>query len=488
MEDSLYKGLVDFDCKLTKNKYITRDCINKTVTAERIKAELPDIWDDSLVTKIERSKKLISILVKIDKIREIKTLLGNGLTDDDLPLDHRHPKMSSCFKGWTPVGYNLFLEMQWRVLAPVLDFNTDKPTDIKLQRGCGLPFHCEKGIKTQSNIVYKATLQPGHWRDDSRQDPSPVAIKKFNNELMFREEQNNLERARALKSSHITQHLAVCAEASIIIFPWATGGSLENFWQRENRSQPADPSLVLWSLRQMAGLAEGVKNLHTINCRHGDLKPGNILHFSSTNDPQGILRIADLGISRFHQDPTTNRNKPTVTNESTQAYEGPEASRLSVSKPRSRTFDSWSLGCIMLEFLIWLLDAQSLKRFQAARDDGEDPFYIFEKVPNNSNAVNHPAVDTFLKELRNDQRCRGTVIERVVDIVDTKLLQIEADKRSTSNELHQDLQRLIRLVQNNKLKLINVDPSTTPALPTSEPTSSPLPSFLQPNSQWCAIL
>ncbi len=57
----------------------------------------------------------------------------------------------------------------------------------------------------------------------------------------------------------------------------------------------------MWSLEQMLGLSRGLEDLHDLNCRHGDLKPDNILHF--IKDGRDILVIADLGVSKFHIHP-----------------------------------------------------------------------------------------------------------------------------------------------------------------------------------------
>jgi hypothetical protein len=68
----------------------------------------------------------------------------------------------------------------------------------------------------------------------------------------------------------------------------ADGGSLLDYWKRGNE-KPRSLEPILWSLRQMRSLAGALYSLHhdlggDIHCRHGDLKPANILLFEEDSD------------------------------------------------------------------------------------------------------------------------------------------------------------------------------------------------------------
>jgi serine/threonine protein kinase len=69
-------------------------------------------------------------------------------------------------------------------------------------------------------------------------------------------------------------HYATCEmdNAFYVIFPWADGGNLKEYWKTLAEKERT-PDLGVWALRQMLGLSEALAALHEKNCRHGDLKP-----------------------------------------------------------------------------------------------------------------------------------------------------------------------------------------------------------------------
>lgn len=89
-------------------------------------------------------------------------------------------------------------------------------------------------------------------------------------------------------------------------------------------------------------LCSAVIYLHSENCRHKDLKPGNILIKNDT------ILITDFGIAldwtELGHDTTTG--KPEAY---TNAYVAPE---VTVAKPRNVSADIWSLGCVFLDMLV----------------------------------------------------------------------------------------------------------------------------------------
>ncbi|TGJ87785.1 hypothetical protein E0Z10_g905 [Xylaria hypoxylon] len=105
--------------------------------------------------------------------------------------------------------------------------------------------------------------------------------------------------------------------------------------------------------------------------RHGDLKPENILIFKDSTW-LGTLKIADLGLAKQHQFATEFRHQVTSTKHATLHYEAPEAVT-NIKEPRSRRYDVWSMGCIILESIIWLLyGSQGLKQFYLEKTHFQD--------------------------------------------------------------------------------------------------------------------
>ena len=250
------------------------------------------------------------------------------------------------------------------------------------------------------------------------------------------------------------------------MFPWADGGNLREFWAREN-SRERSPELILWCFRQMLGLIGALKALHDENCRHGDLKPENILHFKERNG-EGILVIADVGVSRLHRDETSIRDTPTSTKATTPSYEAPEA-QPNQQTPRSRRYDMWSMGCIFLEFAIWLLyNIEAINNFRKARRSRDDPknthANFYTRTSEGTTEI-HSAVSEAMDTLREDPRCKGgTALEDLVKLVAEDLLRVEVSHRARAGELYNKLGKIVQVAEKNPSYLLNrVNPP--PAIP-----------------------
>lgn len=109
---------------------------------------------------------------------------------------------------------------------------------------------------------------------------------------------------------------------------------------------------------QLRGLAAALEETHDARIRHGDLKPLNILRFGPTDDNIiGTLKIGDWGLAKYQSQGTALRKEidiHTTTKYFTRFYEPPEV-ELADARLLGRQYDLWSIGCIILEVLIWLL-------------------------------------------------------------------------------------------------------------------------------------
>jgi serine/threonine protein kinase len=164
-----------------------------------------------------------------------------------------------------------------------------------------------------------------------------------------------------------------------LLFQWVDGGNLRELWEKHNPLLEREES-ILWALRQIHALSGALEQWHNYhqdsqkNCRHGDLKPENLLR-TLQPAPLGILQIADLGLAKVHSLPTHVRTTPSGGFSGTLRYQAPEIVT-SVSGKISRSYDMWSMGCILLEFIIWLLYGQAeLQRFNLSFSDS---FFVCE--------------------------------------------------------------------------------------------------------------
>jgi serine/threonine protein kinase len=181
---------------------------------------------------------------------------------------------------------------------------------------------------------------------------SMYASKEVVDEI-YEREGRILKIARDLGHDHVIEVNTSfqCGDVRCFVFPWAGKGNLRQFWETERPGAP-DANALLWFLNQMEGVTDALKILHQkYHFRHGDLKLENLLVYNQPGS-RGRLVIDDLGLAKIHSVPTTERLAITMTMSGTHKYGPPD--ELNKSLPRSRFYDVWSMGCICLEFLIWL--------------------------------------------------------------------------------------------------------------------------------------
>lgn len=503
---SLYDELDEakLTCQLTGKKYIASKVLDEKMTWESIEKSLPrtlfrrwlPCWDYELSRKIQGAKNVIATLMLIGRQSTLESLLlgepeSPELMDRDLPLARSGVNIqSSCgkkvfksFSNWERGAIDLFLNTQWMFLKPEFELDPTTSISIELSENCPVQpafASFEKITKVPSEVnVYKAELN-----SESQCGHTYVAIKAFKQPQVkaFTKERENLEalQSNSIKNQHLVQHLAICETVRCIIFPYAGEGDLGDFWELEC---PKAAPEFLWSFRQIAGLAHGIEDLHRVNIRHGDLKPANILCYLENGTR--VLKITDFGISRVHSQNTVERVNKTVTSASTKAYEAPEV----VLKGKlSRQYDCWSMGCIVLEFVIWLLyDYDALLSFVRARDSDNCGYYRRRSSVSsfqNSNLTDkvevHPAVYDGIKDLLADPRCDSTALQDIVILVREDLLQIEYEKRLKAGKLHEKLQAILERAQIDSAYLMNgadppVEIPATFCLPPS--TASPQSTF-----------
>jgi serine/threonine protein kinase len=127
--------------------------------------------------------------------------------------------------------------------------------------------------------------------------------------------------------------------------------------------------------------------------RHGDLKPENILWFKTYhNDNQayfmGLLKISDFGMTSFHESLSRSKLDPKSLGVSP-TYRAPE---YDIKEHVSQSYDIWTLGCVLVEFVTWyLLGWDGVDGFSKSRteddtnlkDIPEDCFFNVEQLEGN---------------------------------------------------------------------------------------------------------
>ena len=285
--------------------------------------------------------------------------------------------------------------------------------------------------------------------------------------------------SRTTKHPHLITLLATFKHHNKyhLIFPWADA-NLRKFWK--DRPLPNFNEVTfLWSLKQMSGIANALDSIHNIakarpssaDCpgnfvqerdtklsdqrkktlygRHGDIKPENILWFCRIEECEydmGVLQIADFGLGGFHGRDSRSKIDPNNV-VSSLTYEPPERQLL---RPVSRAYDIWSLGCLYLEFVTWLLmGAAKIDEFSS------EPFFTI--TPDGNGAVVRGEVVDLVQKLHEHERC-SALIHNLLDLIMKHVLIPNSQERMPAMELYKELNRFLEKAKKDKVYLLKPMP------------------------------
>jgi serine/threonine protein kinase len=299
-----------------------------------------------------------------------------------------------------------------------------------------------------------------------------------------------------------------------IIMPWASGGTLREFWNKNPKPQLCE-ILIEEVLQEYMNLVkslcdlhlhryseearedrdpdEGPKDIsfpvpqgdlhaqHTIpdgqevyndttsegsNWRHGDLKPENILRKEEGN-ALGPLMIGDVGLAKKHNNRTGAR-ADTKTRMGTMNYEPPEA--FVSNRAKSRAYDIWSMGCIIVETIVWLLhgkDGQDHFYNQPYNQERGTRYYIKDTRPGLPEVrLNETILEWISHILTNDPECSrenpSSALRDLLNLARNELLVVNPPKnydnpgkneRINAETFRDRLAGIIQLSQDNKAYL-----------------------------------
>lgn len=269
----------------------------------------------------------------------------------------------------------------------------------------------------------------------------PQATKTYTIDKINREI-DTLKKIRHFETNHIIKAIASFEKgenpvAYSIIFPWAERGNLNHFWKFESQKiRTTDKSFhafLIDVLTQLAGVTEAVAEMHERGIRHGDIKPDNILCFPDKSRSAISVRlvVTDVGTSKEHLRSTTQQweHKDATTIQIWSArYAAPELNEeldrdsQTALKVVPRMFDVWSLGCVFVEFLLWLLyGMKEMERFQGERK-------TFHENSGDATVVSQ-AVHKWLNHARAQGHFpQDTALRKVVGLVVEKLLVVQVER------------------------------------------------------------
>jgi len=363
----------------------------------------------------------------------------------------------------------------------------------------------DSGKLLQDQVRYDLSTKPKVYRSapDKLQDEEPlVAVKELfsSDETEFLKERTILCALGPKNHPHLIKLLATYEinKKYHLMFLYANA-NLRNYWE-DHPTPKFDNETVYWSIKQMTGIASALQLIHTYRVtvplsapgaghadvrysrrgriaqlsvengeqwfgRHGDIKPENVLWFDQ-DSPMGVLQIADFGLGRFHgRDSPLGLNQETVLTAPT--YEPPECI---LRLPASRAYDIWSLGCIYLEFITWLLkgsaaiDAFAEYRGRLNTDTGVDDDNFFTIITEDGlpKAHTREEVIAWVCELHAHKNC-SALIHDILDLIMSELLVVEADLRSKASWLNVKLKMFLKRAETDTEYLLKPVPRQPPS-------------------------
>ncbi|CZR54217.1 uncharacterized protein PAC_04100 [Phialocephala subalpina] len=496
--------------------FIPRDSISRIITREAVHGELfPDsahlaTSEDLRVVDIilKDSQRLFGILTMLKLSPAIRDFLAEEISDLDLPFKIENPipiadqgrmehltlqttsgQTILAFSRWPHRDISNFLRDQWCFMAPQFKQGM---LHMEIDDSVVLPYveytadgSKEGGFSSVWGVRIHASHQD-HYEATPDGTAPRIALKRLHsaNYDRFERETHMLKQLAPKNHPHLIKLLGTYynQHSYHLMFPYAPE-NLRSYWQRIE--SPWNVSgLIRWSFDQLRGVASGLETIHDFSIggtheaepdtlsvphdnprsqwgRHGDIKPENILRFENDSNVYasiqdfGLLVLGDFGLMEFHGARTRSNVDPESIG-GTPTYEPPEK-RLRL--PISRAFDMWSMGCMMLEFITWLLESSKgvdefsdFRAYMVYDELSIDPFYEIqlnkEKRLTYSSAVVNPRVLEWMDRLSEHERSTSMIRDLLI-LVQNRLLVVESRERMTSQELVQELDKMLELANHD---------------------------------------
>ncbi|KAJ4988218.1 protein kinase domain-containing protein [Stagonosporopsis vannaccii] len=407
---------------------------------------------DTLVEQVaQKGKKLFATCVQGNiPMTCLKLLLENGLTDADMPLTKDHCPGPSPKRSFV----SSFIPNQ--ALFNTAYFKLDDFQDLK---GLTKPIDYDENKmigKGGFGSVYRVSIHPGHCSFTDGNHKQEFAMKvtpqQGTRELPYHQAMADLSHPQLVKCltsfTFASQYYMIYEKAS---------NNLEEFMQAHKDASALSFLSPKDLAQQCAGIVGAISVIHNVRSDSGpsrldvpklgsqksgylhDIKTDNILVFIYGKQPWFRLsdfscaRVVDFvaSVSGLHRQSWQTTNKA-----STPVFRAPE---FTTEGKTSRPYDIWSLGCVLLEVLVWYLEGyEALTSFRTSRrrlvkPDGieDEGFYYTDGSGSNTKAHLRKQVTDRLKSVT--QLCNGSL--RIVADAIHEMLEIDRKKRPTAEQL-----------------------------------------------------
>ncbi|RKL00305.1 hypothetical protein BFJ71_g5793 [Fusarium oxysporum] len=389
--------------------------------------EINDIWDENLPL-------MGSTLIN----------LSNSLPDPVNP-DHIESKDIDWFlnhdleRRWTDESIDTFCyKHQWKFCAPVFK---ETPKLLRLYEHYIFPF-TEKCNKTDRDsygqaIKYKIHERHLELNDLAMYKPVYVTVTRLSFEPMWERELVKLKRIQALNQEHVVKLISTFRQGEEDLYflsEASSDGNLKRFW--ETFPRVLTTSLVKSVTQQLRGLMFASFEVSLTTA----LMEGNVLVSNDNLNPENILWFKDgsgagrkIGTMKTcHQSSATQL----VSGDSlsAQLYTPPEQG-VDLWNLMLHTDDMWAMGCITLEFIVWLLYGRAgLSKFHNDLKSGfleSSPNRRFWQKSDKGNKVHHTVLE-WIVYMAKDPVCRAgqTALGDLLKLTRDRLLVVDVVPRS----------------------------------------------------------
>ncbi|TDZ54563.1 Homeodomain-interacting protein kinase 4 [Colletotrichum trifolii] len=493
--------------KSDNKEFLPNDALEQIFSPTRIQTLVqsmpPRAADEATSPKVRqivgdatRSRRLImGILVFMKQATYIKDFIREGIFDHHMPLRHDSRSMrefkarlgsdeadrlnTTLFSSWERAHVDLFYIYQKMMVVPYFKMDDETLRSYVLDDDTRLPW-AKYTHKTSGGhgVIHQLQIHPSHYSCASHLSnksgrPQCFAVKELHptDHDSHRHELRALEKACAKVQKEACKHLIKLlltfqhGNRLYLVFEWADG-NLQEFWYK--RECDKTPHATKWMSKQCMGITSAIKRVHGLATwqrqqrqerestpdgqiehikdwgRHGDIKPSNILWFSTYGEDGDHLVVADLGLTRYHS--LLTKSRVLRVDGFTGTYRAPE---IDLGGPISAKYDIWSLGCVFLEFCIWFVyGADAIKSFEIARrrcnlpkdkkKDGEPDNSYFTTRPicgGGKTATLNEAVNEWVGKLKADLKqdaLYSSYINDMLDLITNQMLVVDPSKRSPS--------------------------------------------------------
>ncbi|KIW64561.1 hypothetical protein PV04_09486 [Phialophora macrospora] len=331
---------------------------------------------------------------------------------------------------------------------------------------------CHLG-KGSFGVVFKVRIDRDHHSFSDRDDEY-FAFKKFRDldaHVAANVEAESAVLAKLADAPHdnITTHLASWRQKESCYMLFRCADCNLRTYMTRNPSPKWTKANLLAIIPQMAGLADGLSHIHNLGPAnlqpddggrstrpghrrshqagyHHDLKLENILVTVNKDTGQLLLSISDFGSAKIGQIVSGSERPSQFTKNPNPGDPGYGAPDVLMEGKSSRPYDMWSMGCILLELLTWMVgieghDIQTFekKRLQTRTNalGGHDTAFWYQtktrEDPQKLVVLLKPAVLDQLQSLKTYCKDRG-VFEELVRLTGN-LLKIKPRERMDASQL-----------------------------------------------------